>query len=85
MHDENLKYIYYKDKVGEVIGYIAPIPSGVIDVVYVNIIALREPFGKWEPMSEKAGSIAIDLRKGHNWKIYDDREKFFEEYFEAIL
>jgi hypothetical protein len=85
MRDKGLKYIYIyiEDRFGEVVGYIDDFPSQQEDLVQITIIATSNTSG-WVA-GQRGDSLMIDLRECIKWKMYDDHEKFCEEFFDAIL
>lgn len=89
MHKSDVKFIYYEDKYGATLGYTDKIRSGVEDILIIVIIADRnrlsgDTFSEWD-IGRRDSDCAVDLRKIKKYKLYENYEEFFEEYFEAIL
>ena len=82
--NKKIKYIYYEDQFGSVVGYIDDLQPNSEDQTMVSIIAERHGDGQWSSQTRDT-VIMIDLRKTKKWKFYENHEEFFAEYFEAIL
>jgi hypothetical protein len=82
---KHVNYVYIEDGMGELVASVQKSMPVDENSVFIKIIAMRKgPHEQWNKKNKDL-DMAIQLKGCRVFRLYENYEKFFEEFMDAIF